>query len=289
MAKSKHGRALFDLLIDDERESAEALKVPRWWGREEGKPRSGVTGGAGGRLNFAPTPSPKGLGGPSTVTTAEYPAGPSLEMDGDRIRVTFTSVTLAAAIFAVLIALIGVFALGRYVGDGRGFARGFETGRASYAADAMSEIEAARRQPPSTNLIGSLLEEPPPAPQPASQTGIPTPPTESPSATKPPAGVRWIPEHTYVVAQEFSAGRRGDATKAKAFLAERGIDTELIELPSGASQLITTMGFDREDPAQRRLADELLKKVHAAGAAYFADAGGYKLEGYFKKLKGETW
>jgi len=213
--------------------------------------------------------------------------GPMVEVEGDQIRLSLTSVTLAVVIFAVLIALLGVFALGRRAGDAGGFARGFEAGRASYAADAMSEIEAARQQPPATELVGSLLTEPiqdQPVPTPSSSVEETQPAAVSAAPETP-----WISGYTYIVAQEFSAGRRDDAVKAKAFLVERGIDTALIELSTGSMQLITTQGFDRDDPAQRRLADEFLARVHAAGAAFFARRGGYKLEGYFKKLKGDTW
>lgn len=290
MAKPKHGPALFDLLTDDEREPADVLKVPRWWGHEVAKPRQAMRGVS------ATKPGPAPVSTPSTHDAVEvavelldgHPAAATLEMEGDRIRLTFTSVTLAGAIFALLIALLGVFALGHWRGDKGGFARGFDSGRASYAADAVSEIEAARRQPPATEVIGGLLQEPRATTPPPPQAGAATPTRES-STAKPPGGVRWIPDHTYVVVQEFSAGHRNDAVKAKAFLAQRGIDAAVIELPSGGAQLITTTGFDRDDPAQRRLADELLKSVRAAGAAYVADGGGYKLEGYFKKLKGETW
>lgn len=286
MAKPKHGPALFDLLTDDEREPAEALKVPRWWGHEGPRSRSRDTGPTSARLGLPRAPVVPGLAVPEPAP--EPWLGTTLEMDGDRVRVTFTSVTLAAVIFALLALVIGVFALGRWSGAKGEFARGFDAGRTSYAADAMSEIEAARRQTPASEVIGSLLEEPRPASQPASPAA-PAPSRDEPSAVKLSGGVQWIPGHTYVVAQEFSVGRRDDALKAEAFLAQHGIGSAVVGLQSGATQLITTTGFDRDDPAQRRLADDLLRNVRAAGAAYAAAGGGYKLEGYFRKLKGENW
>ena len=91
------------------------------------------------------------------------------------------------------------------------------------------------------------------------------------------------------MAQEFTAGHADSARQAKAFLDGRGITTELVQYPSGSVQLITTQGYNRNDPTQRRLADELLNKVRAAGAEFFAQGGGYKLEGYFKTLKQDSF
>jgi len=63
----------------------------------------------------------------------------------------------------------------------------------------------------------------------------------------------------------------------------------LVRLSNGATQLITTQGYNRRDPTQHQMADQLLEKTRTLGAQYYAAGGGYKLEGYFKSLKSDTW
>ena len=94
---------------------------------------------------------------------------------------------------------------------------------------------------------------------------------------------------TYIVAQEFAPGREEDARRAGAFVGERGIAVDIVRLDGGAMQLITLQGYNHKDAAQKKLADELLKKQRAAGAEYFASGGGYKLEGYYRTLKRDKW
>ena len=99
----------------------------------------------------------------------------------------------------------------------------------------------------------------------------------------------WIRGHTYIIAQEFRADHVADADRAQAFLEARGVETKRIALTNGSVQLVTTQGYDRGDPTQSTLADQLLKKVKSIGKSYFADRGGYRLEGYFKTLKSDSW
>ena len=105
-----------------------------------------------------------------------------------------------------------------------------------------------------------------------------------------PAGTtKWVRDHTYVVAQEFPNGDMAAANRAKDFLATVGITADVVRRPNGSLQLITTKGYSLRDPAQRVLAEDLKRRVHSAGAQYYAAGGGYKLEGYFKTLKGDRW
>ena len=59
--------------------------------------------------------------------------------------------------------------------------------------------------------------------------------------------------------------------------------------PGGSTQLITTQGFNRKDPAQKQMASAALEELHKIGKRFYAQGGGYKLEGYFKTLKGDGW
>lgn len=276
MPKAKRGAALFDLLSEDETQGAEPLKVPGWWtsGSQPPKMRAAV---------------------PSTQVEMPVPAqdpempghvtgegGRFIQLDGDRIRLSFTSITAAVAVFVTLIALLGVFEWGRWNGERTGFQRGHAVGRASYAAGALDEIEAARMQPPATHVVRSLLKQPDTPAQAAGESVVDLDTIGS-------AEHRWIRDYTYIVAQEFSAGAEDDARRAQVFLARQGVATEVVRYASGAMQLITTEGFDRGDATQRQMADKWLAKVHAVGAEYFETGGRYKLEGYFKTLRNDTW
>lgn len=274
MPRSKRGPALFDLLSQDEATEPETENLRG--GRGPGQQSRDATGAAPTHPGKVPGP-PRPLEAQSGVTGD----GPLIELDGDRIRLSLTSVTAAVAIFAVMVIALSVFEVGRRLGDHGGFRRGHAAGRASYLADAMSDIEAARGQPPATELISELLRQP-------AGDGAVADAVNSEMASDP-RGPDWIRDHTYIVAQEFSAGRRDDALRAREFLAEQGVATELVRYPSGAIQLITKQGYNREDPTQREMSDQMLTKVHAVGAQYFASGGGYKLEGYFKTLKSDSW
>lgn len=280
MPRSKRGPALFDLLNADVADAPEALKVPGWGGEDAHSPRATT---AKGRPDRTVRGSPQVGRAPAGSSAGQRGSGaPLIELDGDRIRISLTSVAAAIAVFAAAVVMLGAFELGRRNGDSKGFRRGYATGRASYAAEAVSEIEAARRLPPATNVVSSLLKE-------ADAEATPG----SSDAGQPPSNAKtteWIRDYTYIVVQEFVRDHSEDASLAQEYLARRGVSTELVRYSSGAVQLITKQGFDRRDPTQRRMADALLKKVHAIGAEYFSSAGGgYRLEGYFKALKGDTW
>jgi hypothetical protein len=271
MPKPKRGPALFELLADAEAEAPETLKVPRWWGK--------------GRAPDKETSSGEPSAARDDVSAAECrpvaQSVPFAELDGNRLRISFTSVTAAMALFGLMVGLLGAFELGRRSGEGHGFERGYESGRNSYAASAVGEIEAARGEPAATHVLGDLVDEPA-----RSFTAAGSELAEDLRGAERP---QWIRDHTYVVAQEFAADRVEEARRAQEFLRRRGVATELVRFPSGVLQLITTQGYDRQTPTQRRMADQLLSKVHAVGTEYYAAGGGYKLEGYFKTLKGDTW
>jgi hypothetical protein len=202
---------------------------------------------------------------------------PLIEIEGDRFRLSFSSLTAAFAVFGFVVAVVAAFLLG---GE-RGYDKGFANGRLSYEAEAVDEIEAARNQPAATHLVEELLAE-----IPHNNVGPGNRDAVGSTATQ---ATKWVREHTYVVAQEFPNGDVEAANRAKDFLATAGILADVVRRPNGSLQLITTEGYNLRDPAQREMAEELKRRVHSAGAQYYAAGGGYKLEGYFKTLKGDRW
>jgi hypothetical protein len=209
------------------------------------------------------------------------PAGLSaFAVQGERLYLSLTSVSAAGVAFVLLAVVALGIGLGFRQGRARGLVEGFAAGRASYLADTTSEIEAARQQSPATYLVGGLLDV-------AQPVGGSDARAQQPGETGGDRADRWIDGYTYVVAQEFSSKNAADVEQARRFLADHGVETLAQPLASGGVRLITTQGFDRKDPAQRKLADQLLEKVRAIGAQYFASGGRYKLEGYFKTLAGD--
>ncbi len=276
MRRTKSGPALFEVLTRGQDTTSDTLKTPEWWSASGGEQGSQAEVAAEKRPAAAPAPSRGG----------EAPGGnrgnpPFLELVGSRVRLTFTSGTAAAAVFLLMTSVLAGFELGRRSGDAAGKLRGYEAGRASYAADALDEIQAARTQPLATHVVRSLLAEPESETQQAQPSGN--------EGSRDPEATQWIRDYTYIVAQEFAPGRTEDAQRAQTYLAEHGIATALVKLSGGAIQLITTQGYNRQDPTQKQLADKLLEKEHSVGGRYFADGGQYRLKGYFRTLKGDRW
>lgn len=284
MARLKRDVALFEVLAEEEAKGADPLRVPAWWGRRRKKPQ---------RTAPEPPPPPPRRSEDAAVgdtRDAEDERPSIVELHNDTIRVSLTSVTAAVAVFAALVVILGAFELGQRMGHRAGFREGAAAGRAAYEAEALSEIEIARQQPPARDVVSDLLAQAEPV----------TPSSDERWAAERPAPTRrenvgsaerpgWVQDYTYVVAQEFARGHMEDALQAQSFLRQHGVDTDLVEYPSGSIQLITVQGYNRDDPVQRKMADELLRKVRTIGAKYFDSGGRYKLEGYFKTLKNDTW
>ncbi len=270
MGKSKSGPALFDLLGEDESGKPDIRRSAVRSTPDETRPQKGLPDRAEpDSVVDAPKTAPGSRAGGTSS---------AVELDDERIRFSLTSFSAAVVVFVVLVAALGAFELGRNLGGKAGFQRGVVAGRSSYEAKANDDIEAARRKPANTKLVEDLLlESSKPAAGQAVTSGL---------DVKRAALIRG---HTYIIVQEFTAGHEADVDRTKAFLAERGVETERIALTSGSVQLVTTQGYNRSDPTQSTLADQLLKKVKSIGKSYFADRGGYRLEGYFKTLKSDSW
>lgn len=281
MGKSRRGRALFDLLDQEQAEAAERLKIPSWWDGHrtgEAQPEAPIRMSSGSE---SPPPGPAMPGAESA---------PLAEFDGGFLRFRLSSTMAAAAAFALLAILVTVYQAGRHLGFQAGARRGYEDGRIAALASPDAGLSAARQQAPATHLIASLGTTG------AASPGVtPKPGNEASKAEVAPGGELsnpgspWVRDRTYVVVQEFRADRAEDAEKARQFLEEHGVIAEQVALAGGGWQLITRQGFDRTDSAQREQADELLRKIHQLGGEYYTAGGGYKLEGYFRTLKNDRW
>lgn len=289
MPRAKRGPALFELLDHDSGRTA-GVKVPSWWSRP-----TQLTDLHAARAARAAEESQPVSEEESPAGIVQDPPRPLFEVEGDRVRVSLTSVRAGIAVFLGLTVVLAAYGLGARRGDEGGFRRGFGAGRADGGSGAEDEITALRNQPPASNLVGGLLQEPGTKPasgpglredRPATKTAANTP-ASSPASAAPATG--WVRNLTYIVAQEFPAANAEKARHAKEFLAQRGVNAELVPLNKDTTLLITTQGYSHADPAQKRLAEQLLEKVRTIGTQYYAAGGGYKLDGYFKTLKRDNW
>ncbi|MCP4246106.1 MAG: hypothetical protein GY778_03565 [bacterium] len=216
---------------------------------------------------------------------SEGPAPPLYEVAGGRIRLALTSQAMAVAVFGLGLLLLAAYTVGLSVGRNRGEAEGYEAGQAAAQADAMDSIQEARAQQPTKRLFEGVGISPV-----ATNRG-PEAAAESASATSPAGGVTsWVRGYTYVVVQDFQADARDDVDRAQRFLADNGIDTAVVELTGNWKyRLVTTQGFNWDDPLQRDLANDYLARTRRLGQTFFEAGGRYRLKGYFKKLKGERW
>ncbi len=273
MPKAKDGPALFELIERQRKNEPDALKVPSWWTHSDSE-----SDDFGRRDEGCAEPELTSAVVTTDADSINEPSDPAkthrlIEIDGQCVRFTFTSTTCAVVVFALMMLLILSHKLGTDSGYDRGLRVGHERGRATYAASAANEIELAKASPPETSLVDSLLINP------ASGQGGEANVSQT----------QWVKGLTYIVAQEFLAGRDEDALLARQFLAKRGIDTELVKTKRGATQLITTRGYNHKDRVQKQMADVLLEKVRAVGEEYFTSGGGYKLNGYYRTLTRDSW
>jgi len=286
MTKSKHqGPALFDLL-GGTRDEVDASLRPPLGAASSPPPLPKATRRPESEQAIVPSRAVVAVREASSVEPGSGGTGcvrrrrRLLEFDDECVTLSLTSLSAAIVVFFLSVGLLGLYELGRTRGASSEYQRGHRAGRASYAADATSEIEAARNAPPASHVVEGLLET-------ASAGASVAAEVDNGSRTSP--QTPWVRGLTYVVAQEFAPQAEPDARKAQAFLRSQGIDTALIKQDNHWFQLVTTQGYDRSDSVQRNLADKFLAKEHAAGAAFYASGGGYRLEGYFKTLRNERW
>jgi len=269
MTRSKRGPSLFEKL--------ERAKVPR---RDLPRTRSRIASASAedkkGAVQSRPVASPPNASPRSE--TLRRTGEPFVSFDGDHLRFSFTSGYAAIVIFVAVGCMMGAYWLGGKYGRKLGIREGYEQGRNSYRMEAADEIAAARQKEPASELVNELIDKPDGEGASGSlRSDIQTPTTDV-----------WVSGLTYVVVQEFSAANKEHVAPAQRFLSDRGIETVAVRLNSGSTQLITKQGYNRRDATQRRLADEFLEKVHTIGKSYYANGGGYRLEGYFK-LRRDHW
>ncbi|MCH7813433.1 MAG: hypothetical protein IID40_05365 [Planctomycetes bacterium] len=210
---------------------------------------------------------------------------PLYEVAGGRIRLALTSQAMAVAVFGLGLLALAAYWVGLSVGHSRGVNDGYEAGLASAQAEAMDGIQEARAQQPTERLFEGVGISP------VAAVRGPEVTADSPKPATPPGGsTSWVRGYTYVVVQDFKTDAGDDVDRARRFLADNGIETVVLELTGDWKyRLVTTQGYNRDDPLQRDLAAKYLARTRRLGKMFFEGGGRYRLEGYFKKLTGDRW
>ncbi len=280
MARPKNATALYEVIRRTDLSGKDA--------------ETGMSDPASEAVTPQPAPSPvsapvRDAGGQPDRTgrgpVAEGPAPPVFQVVDGRVRLALTPAATAVAIFALACLMVVAYGAGTRVGQRRGHEAGFAEGREYTTSATLDEIQAARTKPPTDGLFEGVGVAP--------VRRAETPPETISRAAEPgqgaPAG-GWVPGYTYVVVQDFRAGDAVVMEQARQYLLDNGVETAVIELEGGyAGRLITTQGFNREDPVQKQLCEDYWARVRKLGQAFFDEGGKYRLEGYLKTLKAETW
>ncbi len=193
--------------------------------------------------------------------------------EGDRLKFSVSTLMLAMVLFAVFVMLAGAFALGRHLGYDSGWQAAAD--RAKMIAD--DEFREIREQPPSPGVLQDLdvvtdavnLEHA--RQRRAAHAGRPG----------------FIDDLNYVWIEAFVT--KGDATTARGYLKNKGIDSTLIA--SGSKWvLVSSEGFDYKLPEEKAACQQLSARVREVGQQYLEAGGRYGFKCYVKKkTPGSTW
>ena len=249
---SKEGPALFELIRQDApgrtTEPGSAAPAPT----EPASPSAKPEAPAGQK----PASVPKAPASPS-ASRAPAVRLPLVELTGEHIRISFTSITAAVTVGVAALVLMGAHEFGRR--------SGYVEGQQSYQARTQQAIDAA-----AAPLAPELL------------AGVGEAASAEESPLQDAHGRPWtpVPGTTYIVVQDFKEGHLEDALDAQAFLRGHDVNTVLAQLQSGALRLLTTRGHDFGDDAERAQSKQLMERIRALGDDYRKTGGRYGLQGY---------
>lgn len=285
MARSKHGTALFEVYAKAtqlDAGPAEIAPEPP----AKAKPKS-VSAFRSTLQSLSRVLASDGSSAP-TERRDSVAQTSSVAIDEGRLHVTLTSRGAGVALFATLLLLTISFSAGHWMGrSGDG-----DSDRIAAEGSDIGAVENAMRTEPAADLFDGVGESPVllSARRPPSRTRIEAPPAVPLAAP----GVRersieWQRDLTYIVVQNFGGNARQDAVAAQEYLAENGVDAEVVGGPDRGFRLIATRGFDWTNPAERKDCESFQRKIHSIGRTYYKNGGRYRLKGYVQTLKADSW
>ncbi len=297
MSKSKHGPALFEVIRTEPR-PADAVRpsLPKWW--QDGKPSAdAVTDAPATDVPVQPsdpgdsTPTADRPDSPPSATSLT--AAPLFELRGGQARLSFTAISGAVVLFGLLVVLTVTYGLGSRAGRKVGMEEGWNAHEKAMAVAVQDEIDAARARQVNPDVFQGVGRSPitfaPADGAAAAAKDDPAEPLVASRRTEQTGGPIWIKGNTYIAVQHFQEAR-DDALKAQRFLKDNGIETDIVEIGKrGKFSLMTTKGFNTDDPTQKALLDQYWKRIQQIGQAYWKSGGRYKLEGQVMSLTRDQW
>lgn len=290
MPKTKRGPSLLEVIKERKLQSeSSSLNLPGWWKSRAADAGAGPAGQhspgrvAGTALGEQVRAAP---GQAILDRTSGHATAPLVTIDGPRLVLSFSTFSAGVAATLLIALVVGAFWIGQASGRTRGQAEGFATARESIQAQALNDIELARKSPPRRELFA----------------GMPSSPVEHDSGeaksvkkraadsqavknqTQQPRGVRG---HTYIVVQEFRTEDRAEAEEARRFLQKHKIETTIITSETKSTykyRLVTRRGFNCDDPLQKKRCNDLHAKIREVGELFVKAGGRYNLQGYQKKV-----
>ncbi len=212
---------------------------------------------------------------PATQVSAAAGDSPQalVRAEGDRLKFSVSTLTLAMVVFIAFVVLAGAFALGRHLGYDSGWQAAAD--RAQMIAD--DEFRDLRRQPPSPGVLQDL--------------GVVTDAVNREHAQQRRAAhvgrVGFIDDLNYVWIETFAT--QGDATTAREYLKNKEIESTLIE-NGGKWVLISREGFDYRLAEEKAACEQLTARIREVGRQYLQTGGRYGFKCYVKKkVPGSTW
>ena len=276
MAKTKRGPSFFEILRKDGTPSeATRLNVPGWWSRRKG-------------AEPPARPSQEAPTGTAPPTRTPGSQAPLIAVDGPRLILSFSSFSAALTVLVLAAVLTGTFFIGQFRGLERGRAEGFSSAQQAIADGAMDDIQRARRSRPEGELFAGMPSSPVKADSAKPLAAVPPGRKADPPA-QPASGHKWVKGHTYIVVQEFLETDLEQAEKARDFLKEHGVPTEIVHYGGRSNykyRLVTQKGFNCDDPVQKRLCNEYHQEIRKLGDLFVRAGGRYNLQGYQKKAIG---
>ncbi|MCH8854195.1 MAG: hypothetical protein IID41_16325 [Planctomycetes bacterium] len=206
------------------------------------------------------------------AATADSPPA-MVRAEGDRLKFSVSTLTLAMVVFLTLVVLAGAFALGRRSGYGSGWQAAVD--RAQLIAN--DEFLDLRAQPPNPGVLQDLdvvrdaVNREQAQQRRTARTGQ----------------VGFIDDLNYVWIETFTT--KGDATTAREYLKGKGIESTLIA-SGGKWVLISKEGFDYGLAEEKAACQRLSARVREVGQQYLEAGGRYGFICFAKKkVPGSTW
>ena len=212
---------------------------------------------------------------PATQVAAASGDSPQalVQSQGDRLKFSVSTLTLAMVVFVAFAVLAGAFALGRHLGYDSGWQAAVD--RAQMIAN--DEFLDLREQPPNPGVLLDL--------------GVVSDAVNRENAQQRKAAragqVGFIDDLNYIWIETFKT--KGAATTAREYLKNREIESTLIE-NGGKWVLISKEGFDYGLREEKAACQRLSARIKEVGQQYLEAGGRYGFKCYVKKkLPGSAW